>query len=192
MRLTDSQLETLKALGNSLGREDEDARVLERHGLCVTGRSRYGTWARITDAGQQHLDRTSGERSRRASPRQVLAAPAPKAAAPSHPGRGSRASASPAGTPCVVRHDVSTPLPRTASTPERRKPGASQDRATSSTRAATSGSGKGGAVARVEAERRYAKPAPSHPSTRTRAQAHKVAPPPMSSARPLPPTRKSR
>lgn len=188
MRLTDDQLETLKRLGCSVGVADHDALVLERHGLCVTGEGRFGSWARITDTGQQYLDRMSGERSRRASPRQVLAAPAQKAAASIPPGRGSRASSAQhtAGSPCVVRHDVSTPLPKTVSTPERRKPGASQDRATSSTRAATSGSSKGGAVARVEAEQRYVKPAPSHSSTRTRAQAHKVAPSTMSSARPLP------
>lgn len=189
MRLTPDQIETLRVLGNGLGRADEAAQVLELHGLCVTGRGRFGSWARITDAGRQYLDRMSGERSCRASPRQVLAAPAPKAAASNSPSRGSRAgggSCSPAGSPCVDRHNVSTPLPRPASTPERRKPGASQDRATSSTRAATSGSGKGGAVARVEAGRRYAKPAPSQSSTRMRAQAYKVAPPTMSSARPLP------
>lgn len=161
MRLTPGQLETLRALGNGLGRADNDALALELLGLCVTGTGRFGSWARITDAGRQHLDRMSGERSRRASPRQVLAAPAPKAAASTSPGGGSRAGSAPAaGTPCVVRHDVSTPLPRTVSTPERRKPVASQDRASS--------------------------------PTRTRAQAHKVAPPAMSSARPLPSTRKSR
>lgn len=132
VRLTDDQIETLKRLGCSVGVADTDALVLERYGLCITGEGRFGSWARITDAGQQYLDRKSSQRGCRASPRQVLAAPAPKAAASSTPGRGSRAGSSlAAGTPCVVRHDVPTPLPRTVSTPERRKPGASQDRATS-------------------------------------------------------------
>lgn len=80
MRLTDDQHLTLKRLAAGLARNDADTRVLERHGLCVTGEGRFGSWARITDAGRQYLDRMSGERSRRASPRQVLAAPAPKAA----------------------------------------------------------------------------------------------------------------
>lgn len=194
MRLTPDQLETLRALGNGLGRGEEGAYALERLGLCITGHGRFGSWARITDAGRQYLDRMSRERSCRASPRQVLAAPAPKAAASNSPGRGSRAggdSCSPAGSPCVDRHNVSTPLPRPASTPERQPVSTTRDRATSSTRAATSGSGKGGAGRRVEADARYVKPAPSHFPSRPRAAANKVTQQTVSSARARP-TKKSR
>lgn len=135
MRLTPDQLETLRDLGNCVCRAEKNAYALELHGLCITGRGRFGSWARITDAGRQYLDRTSGERSRRASPRQVLAAPAPKAAASNSPGRGSRAgggSCPPAGSSRVVRHNISTPLPRPASTPERQPVSTARDRATSS------------------------------------------------------------
>lgn len=208
MRLTPDQHETLRVLGNGLGRADEDAYALERLGLCITGHGRFGSWARITDAGRQYLDRMSGQRSRRASPRQVLAAPAPKAAASKLPGRGSRAgrgSCSPAGSPCVDRHNVSTPLPRPASTPERQPVRYSRDRATSSTRSASFGDAKAATgsrqghvsaprvpttTARAPTERALASAASPSPS-RPRAAVNKVTQQTMSSARARP-TKKSR
>lgn len=206
MRLTPDQHETLRTLGNGLGRADNDALALELLGLCVTGEGRFGSWARITDAGRQYLDRMSGERSRRASPRQVLAAPAPKAATCS-PGRGSRAGGRlppPSGTPCVDRHNVSTPLPRPASTPERQPVSTVRDRATSMRPAsfggakAAKGSRQGHVsaprvpttTARAPTERALASAASPFPS-RPRAQANKVTQQTVSSARARP-TKKSR
>lgn len=70
LRLTDHQKERLRELGYSIGRCDTTALELQNKGLAVTGHGRFGSWARITAEGRQHLARMAS-RGGRAAPQQV-------------------------------------------------------------------------------------------------------------------------
>lgn len=67
MKLTAEQHEALLELSRGLTRATPHAQQLELKGLAVCGKGRFGTWARITDAGQQHLARTASNRGSRAA-----------------------------------------------------------------------------------------------------------------------------
>lgn len=51
MNLKPDQTETLRALGRSVCRGSDQAYVLEQYGLAHTGKGRYGTYARLSEAG---------------------------------------------------------------------------------------------------------------------------------------------
>lgn len=69
MKLNDHQLAELQDLARATSRANDVSRGLEQHGLVVTGHGRFGSYARITEAGRQYLDRTSGRGGRAASTR---------------------------------------------------------------------------------------------------------------------------
>lgn len=58
VRLRPEHKETLQELARSVCRGSEAADYLAARGLAVTGSGRFGTWARITEAGREYLART--------------------------------------------------------------------------------------------------------------------------------------
>lgn len=77
--LTPQQLEMLRDIGDGTSRADDDCDALVQHGLVVTGISRFGTWAKLTEAGRQYLAGMASQPGGRAARRQVCPPPDPKA-----------------------------------------------------------------------------------------------------------------
>lgn len=67
MKLRDDHIEALRELSNSTGRASDLTRELEAMGLAINGSGRFGTWAKLTDAGRTILARTRVGGSRAAS-----------------------------------------------------------------------------------------------------------------------------
>jgi hypothetical protein len=69
VKLTPAQVEVLVARRNSVGIACELCPKLEALGLIQTGKSRFAHWVRLTEAGQQYVDRMSASGSRAAATR---------------------------------------------------------------------------------------------------------------------------
>ena len=65
MKLTDDQLDVLLDLVRTgIGCVSPECAQLEAYGLVVTGRSRFGAWAKPTEDGRQYVSRTLASGSR--------------------------------------------------------------------------------------------------------------------------------
>jgi hypothetical protein len=115
MKPTAVQLERLVALRHNTGCSDETCEQLATFGLVTTGRSRFGAWARLTEAGQQYVDRMSAQRgvglpSTRGTGDTVQLThaervPQSASTAPTPPGGVQRVAQDPVAAPKARRHE---------------------------------------------------------------------------------------
>ena len=83
--LTAPQVRTLIDIGHNVGRASAEAYVLEQYGLCHTGKGRYGTFARLSEKGKQHLSWMESQKVVGLPSKQVAPAPAKKPAPNANP-----------------------------------------------------------------------------------------------------------